>query len=109
MDRLNQSENPRLLAVIFKGSKKELQDQWKKTSAELKSFIEDFNETKMPKSVSFKRPDGNTYELAFHKIFAHVFSHSTYHRGQFVTMLRQAGFTDVHSIDMSTYFWSKKN
>jgi hypothetical protein len=22
-----------------------------------------------------------------------------------VTMLRQVGFTNVHSIDMSTYFW----
>jgi len=63
----------------------------------------------MQDSVSFKRPDGNTYELAYHKIFAHVFNHSTYHRGQFVTMLRQTGFTNVHSIDMSTYFWSKKN
>jgi len=107
--RLNKEESPRLLAVTFKGSKKELQDQWKKTSGELKFFIENFDETKMQDSVSFKRPDGNTYELAYHKIFAHVFNHSTYHRGQFVTMLRQTGFTNVHSIDMSTYFWSKKN
>lgn len=108
LDRLNQAENPRLLAVTFKGSKKELQDQWKKTSAELKSFIEIFNETKMQESISFKRPDGNTYELAYYKIFGHVFNHSTYHRGQFVTMLRQAGFTDISSTDLSSYFWRKK-
>jgi uncharacterized damage-inducible protein DinB len=109
LDRLNEEEAPRLLAATFKGSKKELQNHWKKTSGELKSFIENFDETRMHDSVNFKRPDGNTYELAFFKIFAHVFNHTTYHRGQFVTMLRQIGFTDVHSIDMSTYFWSKKN
>ena len=86
-----------------------MQDHWKKISGELKSFIESFDETKMQDSVSFKRPDGNVYELAYYKIFGHVFNHSTYHRGQFVTMLRQAGFTDVYTIDMSTYFWSKKN
>jgi uncharacterized damage-inducible protein DinB len=48
------------------------------------------------------------YELQYYQIFGHVFNHSTYHRGQIVTMLRQAGFIGVHSIDMSTYFRSKK-
>ena len=109
LDRLNKEETPRWLPTIFKGSKKELQDHWKKTSGELHSFIEGFEETNMEDSVSFWRPDGNLYELSYHKIFAHVFNHSTYHRGQLVTMLRQVGFIDVRSIDMSTYFWSKKN
>ena len=108
LDRLNKAAEPRWLPNIIKGGKKDVLDAWKKSSAGLKSFIENFDETKLQDSVSFKRPDGNLYELQHYQIFAHVFNHSTYHRGQIVTMLRQAGFTDVSSIDMSTYFWTKK-
>ena len=109
LDRLNREAEPRWLTSSIKGGRKEVQDAWKNSSAGLKSFVENFDEIKLQDKVSFKRPDGNTYELEHYQIFAHVFNHSTYHRGQIITMLRQAGFTNVHSIDMSTYFWSKKN
>ena len=107
-DRLSKAAEPRWLPNMIKGDKKEVQDAWRNASASLKSFIENFDESKLEESVSFKRPDGNTYQLQHYQIFAHVFNHSTYHRGQIVTMLRQTGFTSVHSIDQSTYFWSKK-
>lgn len=109
LDRLNKVAEPRWLPNILKGGKKDVQDAWKKSSTGLRSFVESFDETQLQDSVSFKRPDGNTYKLQHYQIFAHVFNHSTYHRGQIVTMLRQAGFTDVKSTDLSTYFWSKKN
>ena len=104
LDRLNKVAEPRWLPNSIKGGKKEIQDAWKNSSAGLQSFIENFDETKLQDIVSFKRPDGNTYALQYYQIFAHVFNHSTYHRGQIVTMLRQAAFTDVKSIDMSTFF-----
>jgi len=105
LDRLNKVAEPRWLPNIIKGGKTEVREAWKNSSASLKSFIEKFDETKLEDRVSFKRPDGNTYSLEHYQIFSHVFNHSTYHRGQIVTMLRQAGFTGVHSIDLSTYFW----
>lgn len=108
LDRLNKVEAPVFLSSVFKGSKHDAIDIWRKTSNSLRSFVENFDETKLKDNVSFIRPDGNTYELQHYQIFAHVFNHSTYHRGQIVTMLRQTGFINVHSIDLSTYFWSKK-
>jgi len=109
LDRLNKAPEPRWLTNIIKGDKQEVQVAWKNSTAGLQAFIQNFDEEKLQESVSFRRPDGNTYQLEFYQIFAHVFNHSTYHRGQMVTMLRQTGFTNVHSIDMSTYLWSKKN
>jgi uncharacterized damage-inducible protein DinB len=108
LDRVNKVTSPRLLMEMIKSSdRKEVCDAWKSATMGLESFIENFDEAKLGEVVSFKRPDGNTYQLKYFQVFSHVFNHSTYHRGQVVTMLRQVGFTGVHSIDMSTYFWSK--
>ena len=70
----------------------------------LKSFIEKFDETKLPVNLSFKRLNGDPYEMPHYQVFAHVFNHSTYHRGQIVTMLRQVGFAGVGSTDMVGFF-----
>jgi uncharacterized damage-inducible protein DinB len=109
LDRLNHVEAPVFLTAVFKGSKKEGIEIWRNTSLGLKSFVEKFDEANLQQPLRFTRVDGNTYELAHDQLFLHVFNHSTYHRGQMVTMLRQVGFTDMSSIDISTYFWSKKN
>ncbi len=110
LDILNKVNEPVPLIDIMKGEKKEVQDAWKKSSAGLKLFIENFDEHKLKDVLKYKRvADGKFYELEYFQIFAHVVNHSTYHRGQIVTMLRQVGFTNVRSIDMSTYFWNKKN
>jgi uncharacterized damage-inducible protein DinB len=108
LDRVNKLEHTVWLPSVFKGSKQDVQDAWKKSSRGLRSFIENFDETKMQDSLSFMRPDNKSYELAHYQIFAHVLNHSAYHRGQLVTMLRQVGFTDISSTDLSTYFWSQK-
>src|SRR5262245_46294714 len=42
LDRLNKVENPVWLPSVFKGSKNETIDVWKKSSLGFKSFIENF-------------------------------------------------------------------
>jgi len=107
-DRLSKVENPVFLLAVFKGSKDEAVEIWKSTSQELKLFIENLKETELENSIGFRLRDGRATELKYYQIFAHVFNHSTYHKGQLVTMLRQVGFTDLRSIDFSTYIWSLK-
>jgi uncharacterized damage-inducible protein DinB len=104
LDRLNKTEAPVWLPSVFKGSKKETLDVWNNASQNLKSFVENFDETKMQTSLSFKRLNGDAYEMLHYQVLAHVFNHSSYHRGQIVTMLRQVGFTDVGSTDMLGFF-----
>ena len=104
MERLNKAESPVWLQSTFKGTKDETTALWKKTSAGLKKFVDGFNESAMMDKLVFKRLNGDRYEMPHYQVFAHVFNHSTYHRGQLVTMLRQVGYTSVGSTDMLGFY-----
>jgi len=104
LERLKKVESPVWLQSTFKGTKDETTALWKNTSAGLKKFIDGFNESTMMEKLVFKRLNGDRYEMPHYQVFAHVFNHSTYHRGQLVTMLRQVGFTNVGSTDMLGFY-----
>ena len=58
--------------------------------------------------VNYKALDGKEYENAVSEIILHCMNHSTYHRGQLITMLRQAGFQDVGSTDLIQFYRQSK-
>lgn len=104
LDRLHKVEAPAWLQSTFKGSKEETIELWKRSTTGLKKFMDEFDEAGMMDILVFKRLNGDKYEMPHYQVFAHVFNHSTYHRGQLVTMLRQAGFTNVGSTDMLGFY-----
>ena len=63
--------------------------------------------TDLDQMVKYANPEGGFFENKTSDILIQIINHSTYHRGQVVTMLRQVGFTDVNSTDMTTYFRMK--
>ncbi len=104
LERMRKDENQVWLPSVYKGTKDEHIALLKKTSAALKDFMESFDESNLPVKLDFQRLNGDAYSMPYYELLAHVFNHSTYHRGQLVTMLRQVGFTDVGSTDMLGYF-----
>jgi len=104
LDRLNKVESPVWLQTTFKGSRKETIELWKRSTVGLKKFMDEFDEAGMMNMLVFKRINGDRYEMPHYQVFAHIFNHSTYHRGQLVTMLRQAGFINVGSTDMLGFY-----
>ena len=89
----------------YKGTKDEHIALWLKTSEKLKAFIDEFDESNIGAKLDFKRLNGNAYSMPHYQLFAHVLNHSTYHRGQLITMLRQVGFTNVGSTDLLDFFY----
>ena len=105
VDHWTNIPEPIFLSTEFKGTKNELIEIWNKSSAGIKTIVNSYSEENYLHTVSFKYPKGGrTGQMAFWQTVAHAINHSTYHRGQLVTLLRQAGFINLSSIDMATYF-----
>src|ERR1700741_3215750 len=66
VDRLNNVPNPVPLVKVFKGTKKELVEEWAKASQEIRSYIENFDETKMNTELWFKRLNGDEYTQPYY-------------------------------------------
>lgn len=95
---------PVYLSAGFKGTKNDLTEIWKKTSADLKNFIANYPEENYSKQINLKKPNGEKDQMEFSKTFLHLINHTTFHRGQLVTLLRQAGFTKLCSTDLFNYY-----
>lgn len=84
----------------FKGSKEELFEGWLKASQRFSDHVK----TMSLEDLQEQRPrsNGEGYTLIADMIH-HCMNHSTYHRGQLITMGRQAGLTDAPRTDFIYY------
>ena len=103
-DRLMKVENPVWLPFTFKGGKSEILAVWQDSSNSLIDYTENRTNDSLNDLIAYKRINGEAFTQPVFEILSHVFNHSTYHRGQLVTLLRQVGFTDVSSTDQLLYF-----
>lgn len=68
-------------------------------SKNLMGFVARQKEEVFTQPCHYKDIKGREWSQVYFKILTHVFNHSTFHRGQLVTMMRQVGFTDLSSTD----------
>jgi uncharacterized damage-inducible protein DinB len=104
LDFWTNAPNPVYLSSEFKGTKEDLIVTWKKASEDLMHFIEDYPVENYNKVLTIKKPNGRLSTMEFRKTFPHMVNHSSYHRGQLVTLLRQAGFSNFSNTDLFTYY-----
>ena len=70
----------------------------------LLDFIESKEASYFSASTSYKNLKGESFTTENGVILAHVFNHSTFHRGQIVSMLRVLGFSgNIPSTDLITF------
>ena len=72
-------------------------------SNDLEKLTEGLDESKLASKCRFMSLDGKEYEMDIKDILQHCFNHSTFHRGQLVTMLRFCGAEKLPSTDYITY------
>lgn len=65
---------------------------WADTAAEMEFFLASLTEDQLAADVTWTNTRGETFTRPLWQPVLHMVNHSTYHRGQAVTMLRQLGY-----------------
>lgn len=104
MERINGNSVKGWPSKDFKGSFSEAVDKFLKQSESYISFVENKSDEDFMQITSYQNQQGVSFENALHEILMHCMNHSTFHRGQIITMLRSAGVTNLFSTDLITYY-----
>jgi uncharacterized damage-inducible protein DinB len=70
----------------------ELRAYWESVCADMNQFLATLDDRKLQETLSTTTSAG-TFTAPYWQMIQHVVDHSSYHRGQIVTMLRQLGVT----------------
>jgi uncharacterized damage-inducible protein DinB len=92
----------------FTGSDADLIAGILETSKQLQALAESFDEDALNMVRKYSTLKGGIVTSATYQVLSHVINHSTYHRGQLVTMLRQAGVTEIPSTDLIYFYRERK-
>ena len=80
-----------------------LTDRWNDFRTQIDPFLVSLTESDLMEEISYKNLKGISYSLELWKQMLHVTNHSSYHRGQVVTMLRQLK-KQPPSLDLISYY-----
>jgi uncharacterized damage-inducible protein DinB len=81
----------------------EVRRRWDDLEIELQRFLAALTEETVLRVIRHRDTRGNAYATPLWQMMQHVVNHSTYHRGQVTTMLRQLGARPV-ATDLITYY-----
>ena len=73
------------------------------TEKRRQSFIAGLTDDRLQERIAYENLKGERWEYSLGHMLQHVVNHSTYHRGQIITLLRQLGAAGV-STDFLLYF-----
>ncbi|HUP50813.1 MAG TPA: DinB family protein [Thermoanaerobaculia bacterium] len=65
--------------------------KWKEVEREQEKFISQLTDEALASRVAYENLQGQRWEYSLGHMMQHVVNHSSYHRGQVVTLLRQLG------------------
>lgn len=78
-------------------------------SEDFHRFVETRTDSFFATTCFYKAMNGKEYQSKHWEIVQHCMNHSTYHRGQIITMLRTLGVEEVTSTDLIFYLREKES
>lgn len=103
LERLN-GRTPKVFpSHTFNGSNDELLDGMVAASEGFKAFVAQMTEVDLSKSMTYHTIKSGQFTTSVADMILHCMNHSTYHRGQLTTLVRQLGLTDLPSTDFIKY------
>ena len=80
-----------------------LEQCWAEFEARQSAFLRDLRDADLDCTITYENPPGTRWTYSLHHMLQHVANHSTYHRGQVATLLRQLG-VQPRSTDFLIFF-----
>jgi uncharacterized damage-inducible protein DinB len=77
--------------------------RWEEIEAERTRFIGGLSEARLDDTALVRPTSGGEYRHSYRQMFRHFVTHSAYHRGQVVTLMRQVGVKPP-STDLILYY-----
>ena len=93
---------------VFDEPSEALYDGLLEQSARLLQYVQSLAESALSEQYQFSIPYTGDFDLTQADMIQHCLNHSTYHRGQIVTMARTVGLTDPPMTDYILYVKSRK-
>jgi uncharacterized damage-inducible protein DinB len=107
LHRWKQLPNPAVAQGTDLTSLPALRARWEAVDRERGEFLSGLSASRLDDTRSVKPSTGGEYVHTFRQMFRHFVNHSSYHRGQVVTFLRQLG-TAPPSTDLILYYRRKQ-
>jgi len=103
LSRWNGVSPTRMPANWKESSYQELTGHWETVEGEQLQFLSGLDEGSLDEVISYRTTAGQPLQSSLSQMLRHVVNHSTYHRGQVVTMLRQLG-AEAPATDLILFF-----
>ncbi|MGE5861434.1 MAG: DinB family protein [Ignavibacteria bacterium] len=101
--RLNGKSLHEWPSEVFKGSFLEFQNEFLGGSGKFFMYVINKEKKDLEKELTYKNVKGMQFTSKICHILQHVVNHSTFHRGQIITMLRNAGVTELPVTDFIAF------
>jgi uncharacterized damage-inducible protein DinB len=93
---------------IFNGESEELFDGVLNQSTGFYEYVDSLPENSFQENYQFSIPNTGEFDGTASEMIQHCINHSSYHRGQIVTMARNVGLTDPPMTDYMLYIMQRK-
>jgi len=80
---------------------------WADHERKMRAFVDGLSDADVDRLIEYRLLSGATGAQPIGQMVQHVVNHTSYHRGQVTTMLRQLGAQPAKSMDMIAYFREK--
>ena len=100
LSRIQEQQSKNIPSNFFDGSKDGLIKQLLDTSAAFEEMSTGQDILSLERVIEYKLMNGENGRSKIFESIMHCMNHSTYHRGQLVTLFRQAGVTAIPSTDL---------
>ena len=84
-----------------------VRQKWDEVEQGMSQFVSNLTEENLSALVTYKTTEGKQFSNPLWQMMHHLVNHSTYHRGQIVTMLRQLGVKPIGT-DLITFYREKQ-